>query len=160
MIPKSHEIKQMPLEGRTAVFAGTFDPFTIGHADIVERGLEIFDNIAVCVGVNIKKARDRHNAEERAESIRKIYADNPRVTVNCWMGLTAEFAKHIGAKHLLRGVRSVKDNDYERDMADANREMFGLDTVVLFTEPSLSFVSSSLVRELEAYGQDVSRFLP
>lgn len=160
MTPKSHEIAQVPLNGRTAVFAGTFNPFTIGHADIVKRGLEIFDNVAICVGVNIKKTSDMQNAEERAKSIRKIYADNPRVTVNCWMGLTAEFAKEIGAKHLLRGVRSVKDNDYERDMADANKEMFDLDTVVLFTEPSLSFVSSSLVRELEAYGQDVSRFLP
>lgn len=155
MTQKSHDAAE-----RVAVFPGTFDPFTIGHADIVERGLDIFDRVAICVGVNISKPKDRLSAERRAQAIERVYADNPRVSVHCWPGLTAEFALSIGARHLLRGVRSVKDNDYERDMAEANREMFGLDTVVLFTDPKLAYVSSSLVRELVAHGQDVSRFLP
>lgn len=155
MTQKSHSQEQ-----RVAVFPGTFDPFTIGHADIVERGLEIFDHVAICVGVNIKKPKDRLSAERRAAAIERVYAGNERVSVHCWPGLTAEFALSIGARHLLRGVRSVKDNDYERDMAEANREMFGLDTVVLFTDPKLAYVSSSLVRELVAHGQDVSRFIP
>lgn len=155
MTQKSHS-----QEPRVAVFPGTFDPFTIGHADIVERGLEIFDRVAICVGVNISKPKDRLSAERRAAAIERVYAREPRVSVHCWPGLTAEFALSVGARHLLRGVRSVKDNDYERDMAEANREMFGLDTVVLFTDPKLAYVSSSLVRELIAHGQDVSRFLP
>ncbi len=145
---------------RIAVMAGSFHPFTIGHADIVERGLGVFDQVAICVGININKPADAQAASERADSIAAMYADNPRVSVHCWDGLTSEFAKKIGACALLRGVRSVKDFEYERDMADANRAVFGLETVILYADPAKAYVSSSLVRELERYGVDTSPLLP
>lgn len=151
MTPKSRE-------KRAAVFAGTFNPFTIGHADIVRRALEIFDAVHICVGVNYAKSADHGADEQRARDIKAIWADDPRVTAECWAGLTADYAAKVGATHLLRGVRSVKDYEYERDMADANRAISGLDTVILFAAPELAFVTSSLVRELEAHGKDASRF--
>ncbi len=145
---------------RTAVMAGTFNPFTIGHADIVERALGIFDHVAICIGVNADKPEDAQAASARAEAIAAAYAGDERVSVHQWSGLTADFAKKIGACALLRGVRSVKDYEYERDMADANRSIFGIDTVILFADPAKAFVSSSLVRELKKHGLDVSPFLP
>lgn len=153
MIAKSHN-------RRAAVFAGTFRPFTIGHADIVNRALEIFDCVHICIGVNVSKDASPESLEERAERIRRCWPDDGRVTVECWSGLTADYAAKVGASHLLRGVRSVKDYEYERDMADANRAVAGLDTVILFASPELGCVSSSLVRELEAFGKDVSEFVP
>lgn len=145
---------------RIAVFAGSFNPFTVGHADIVERGLAIFDHIAICVGINADKKAEAATAPLRAAAIAQLYEGNQRISVHCWKGLTAEFAKKIGACALLRGVRSVKDYEYERDMADANREVFGVETVILYADPRMAYVSSSLVRELEKYGQDISGFLP
>lgn len=139
---------------RVAVFAGTFNPFTIGHADILRRGLELFDKVVVCVGVNVAKKGDEQSAEERAAAIKALWPGDPRVEACAWAGLTSDLAARVGATHLLRGVRSVKDYEYERDMADANKHAFGLDTVILFASAELGFVTSSLVRELRAFGKD------
>jgi len=147
-------------EGRTAVFAGSFDPFTLGHADIVRRGLEIFDHIVVAIGVNAAKPCSQTRAADSATAIRRVFADEPRVEVAVYTCLTVDFAQSLGAQFLLRGVRSVKDFEYERDMADINRQLSGLETVILFSRPELSAVSSSVVRELADYGHDVSAFLP
>ncbi len=144
---------------KIAVFAGSFDPFTTGHAHIVRRGLDIFDRVDICLGVNINKPEAAAGAQARAERIAALYASQPRVKVSVWNGLTADYAKEQGARFLLRGVRSIKDYEYELGMADANAT-FGLETVVLFTDPALSFVSSSLVRELAAFGKDVNAYLP
>lgn len=142
----------------TALFPGSFNPFTLGHADIVSRGLEIFDSIVIAVGVNAGKAPA--DAEAVARPIRTLYADEPRVSVVTYNTLTIELARRLGAGFLLRGVRSVKDFEYERDMADVNRQLSGLESVILFSRPELAAISSSVVRELQSYGQDVSRFLP
>ncbi len=150
---------QIPAQ-RTAIFAGSFHPFTIGHADIVRRGLEIFDRIVISIGVNAAKHTTEDELKALCGPLERIYGANPRVVVTAWSGLTGDLAKKFDARFLLRGVRSVKDYEYERDMADANRSVFGLETVILFADPELAYVSSSLVRELQAYGQDVSRFLP
>ena len=147
-------------EGRTAVFAGSFDPFTRGHDDIVRRGLELFDHIVIAIGVNASKPGAQTRAADSATAIRRLYADDPRVEVAVYTCLTVDFARSLGAQFLLRGVRSVKDFEYERDMADINRQLSGLETVILFSSPELSAVSSSVVRELAAYGHDVSAFLP
>lgn len=144
---------------RIAVFAGSFNPFTIGHAHIVRRALEMFDRIDIVIGVNLKKPDAANMAEERVRHIADLYSGHARVKVRLWDGLTADYAKSVGAKFLLRGVRSVKDYEYELAMADANAT-FGLETVTLFTSPSLSFVSSSLVRELASFGKDISEYLP
>lgn len=143
----------------TALFAGSFDPFTIGHHRIVQRALKLFDSIVVAVGTNAGK-NTLYTVDERVEMISALYANEPRVKVCSYSGLTMDFAHDIGACCLLRGVRSVKDFEYERELADLNLRMGGIETVLLMSEPEYSAVSSSVVRELISYGKDVSMFLP
>lgn len=157
---------------RIAVFPGSFDPFTIGHADIVRRGLQLFDRIVVAVGFNAQKtaADERHAAsvDERVAAIARIYKDEPRVKVVSYSCLTVDLAAQEGAHFLLRGVRSVKDFEYERDLAAVNAEIppafpaedAGLETVLLIADPRYAHISSSVVRELQAYGRDVTSYLP
>ena len=142
---------------RIALFAGSFNPFTIGHADIVERGLAMFDEVVIAIGEN----QDKPSADidVRVQTIRNIYKDNARVRVEVYHSLTVDYAKQIGACALLRGVRSVMDFEYERQMADANRALAGIETVVLFTRPELGYISSSLVRDLIKHGADVSKLV-
>ena len=139
---------------RKALFAGSFNPFTIGHKDIVERGLELFDEVVIAIGDNQDKSSE--DIDERLRVIRGVYKDEPRVRVDVYHSLTVDYAKKIGACALLRGVRSVADFEYERQMADANRALTGIETVVLFTKPELGYISSSLVRDLKKHGADVS----
>lgn len=144
---------------RIAYFAGSFDPFTIGHQSIVDRAMGLFDLIVIGVGVNGAK-RSRQSPQERVEAIRALYAQEPRVAVESYEGLTVEAARRAGAQYLLRGVRSVADFEYERQLADINRNISSLESVLLLALPEYGSVSSSMVRELESYGVDVSRFLP
>lgn len=144
---------------KVAIFPGSFDPFTIGHASIVERGLPLFDEIVIGVGLNESK-RALYAPAERVAAISRLYADEPRVRVESYDDLTIDFAQRVGAKFILRGLRSVKDFEYERDIANMNHRLSGIETVLLFTEPHYSSVSSSVVRELIAFGKDVSDFLP
>jgi pantetheine-phosphate adenylyltransferase len=142
---------------RIALFAGSFNPFTIGHADIVERGLAMFDEVVIAIGENQDKPSA--NIDVRVQTIRNIYKGNARVRVEVYHSLTVDYAKQIGACALLRGVRSVADFEYERQMADANRALAGIETVVLFTRPELGYISSSLVRDLIKHGADVSKLV-
>lgn len=144
---------------KTAVFPGTFDPFTVGHANVVERGLRLFDRIVIGVGVNDTKTPGR-TAEERADAIRKIYAGEPRVSVQTYSDLTIDLCSREQAGFILRGVRSMKDFEYERDVAAVNSRLSDVETVLLFSDESLAYLSSSVVRELQKYGKDVSGFLP
>lgn len=144
---------------RIALMAGSFNPFTIGHASIVERGLELFDEVVVAVGQHPDKPHT--DAHKRADAIAAVYSGEPRVRVIVSHRLTADIAREVGARFLLRGVRSVRDFEYERDMADVNRELGeGLETVLLTALPHLSALSSSVVRDIASYGKDVSRYLP
>lgn len=145
---------------KTALFAGTFRPFTVGHADIVDRALAVFDRVVICLGVNMDKPGAEGEVESRLNDIRRIYLREPRVQVVARSGLTVDAARELGADVLLRGVRSAKDYEYERDMADANRSLSGIETVILVSRPELAFISSSLVRELQAHGRDVSGYMP
>ena len=144
---------------KTALFPGTFDPFTKGHADIVERGLRLFDRVIIAIGVNESKT-PAEDKEERLNDIRRLYADNSKVEVCAYTGLTCDFARQQGAGFILRGVRTLKDYEYERDIADINRHLSGIETVVLFCRPELAAVSSSIIRELQHNGRDVTEFLP
>lgn len=144
---------------KIAIFPGSFDPFTIGHASIVERGLPLFDEIVIGVGFNANK-RSLLSPEERVEAIRNLYADEPRIRVVAYNDLTIDLARREGANYILRGLRSVKDFEYERDIANINHRLAGVETVLLFTEPQFSDISSSVVRELIAFGKDVTDFLP
>lgn len=143
---------------RIALFPGSFRPFTRGHADIVQRGLALFDRIIIGIGRHPDKPAC--DAQNRAREIERLYADEPRVEVAVYDNLTVDFARDCGASFLLRGVRSIKDFEYERDMADINRQLSGLESVILFSKPELAAISSSVVRELENYGHDVAPFLP
>ena len=144
---------------KTALFAGTFDPYTRGHHALVERALALFDTVVVAVGRNLEK-KCMLSVEERVSAIEKLYAGNERVKVAVYDTLTMDFAQSVGATALLRGVRSVKDFEYERDIADINLRLGGIDTVLLVSEPEYAAISSSVVRELMKYGKDVSELLP
>ena len=144
---------------KTALFAGTFDPYTRGHHALVERALALFDTVVVAVGRNLEK-KCMLSVEERVAAIEKLYAGNGRVKVAVYDTLTMDFAQSVGATALLRGVRSVKDFEYERDIADINLRLGGIDTVLLVSEPEYAAISSSVVRELMKYGKDVSELLP
>lgn len=143
----------------TAVFAGSFDPFTVGHHSVVCRALPLFGRIVIGVGVNESK-KYMLSAEERVRRIARLYASEPKIEVKAYSGLTTDFARDEGAGFIIKGVRSVKDFEYERDQADVNRMTGGMETVLLFAEPHLASVSSSVVRELAHFGGDVSKFLP
>ena len=144
---------------RIAIFPGSFDPFTIGHASIVRRGLEMFDKIVIGVGYNTNK-RSFLTPEERVAAIEKVYASEARVKVVAYDDLTADLARREQARFVLRGIRSVKDFEYERDIAGIKHRLSGVETVLLFTEPHYADISSTIVRELLAFGKDVSEFLP
>ena len=144
---------------RKAIFPGTFDPFTLGHHSIVKRTLAFMDEVIIGIGYNDQK-HCLLPIEKRLESIRKVYADEPRVKVLAYSGLTVDFAQEQGAEFMVRGIRSVKDFEYEESIADINRKLSGIETIFLFTEPELSAVSSSVVRELLRYGKNVEAFLP
>lgn len=142
-----------------ALYAGSFDPFTIGHADIVERALRLFGHIVIGIGISPDKT-PAESARERADAIAAVYAEEPRVEVMIYDTLTTDFAASIGATCLVRGVRDVADFEKEKNLADLNRQLTGIETLILFSRPELACVSSSAVRELRRYNADVSAFLP
>ena len=142
---------------RIALFTGTFDPFTTGHASVVRRALPLFDHLVIAVAVSERK----HTQEEISERVAAIAGQLlPPVSVRPYSDLTIDMARREGARFIVRGVRDVKDFEYERQQADINRQLSGVETVLLFTEPDLQSVSSTLVRELWFFGHDASQFIP
>lgn len=142
-----------------AIFPGSFDPFTVGHADLVARGLDLFDSLIIAIGYNEHK-QGWIPVEERVAALRKFYANEPRIQVESYQCLTIDFAKEKGAKFILRGIRSIKDYEYERDIAEMNKKLSDIETIVLFANPNLSSISSSIVRELSHFGKDIQNWLP
>ena len=144
---------------RKAIFPGPFDPFTIGHYSVVKRALTFMDEVIIGIGVNEKK-KTYFPIEKRVEMIRRLFADEPRIQVAAYDGLTVDFAREQGAGFIIRGIRTVHDFEYEETIADVNRKLAGVETILLFTEPELTSVSSTIVRELLHYQKDVTPFLP
>ena len=144
---------------RIALFPGTFDPFTLGHQSLVKRVLTCADAVVIAIGINEKK-QTYYTLEQRMAAIRALYAEEPRVKVITYSGLTVDVAQQEQASFILRGVRSVIDFEYEKAIADVNRQLTGIETLLLFTEPAYAHISSSVVRELLHFGKDVSAFLP
>lgn len=142
-----------------AIFPGTFDPFTIGHESIVRRALTFTDEVIIAIGINEQK-HSLFPVAKREQMIRDYYKDEPRVKVMSYSNLTVDFAHEVGANTIIRGIRTVKDFEYEETIADINRKLTGIETIFLFTEPDLASISSSIVRELIKYNKEVTQFLP
>jgi len=144
---------------KRAIFPGTFDPFTIGHQSLVGRALKLVDEIIIAIGVNQHKA-SYFPLEKRKEAIANVYRDNPRVKVMTYDSSTVDFAASIDAQFILRGIRTVNDFEYEKTIADVNRQLSGIETFILFTAPEHTHISSSIVRELLQFNKDISGFVP
>ncbi len=143
----------------SVLFPGSFDPFTLGHESLVRRALNIFPGVVVAVGYNEHKS-GWIPVEERVRALREFYADDPRVEIVSYTGLTVDLATQLGIRCILRGVRSTKDYEYELDIADINHSLSGIETIVLFADPHLASLSSSVVRELAHFGRDITAWLP
>ncbi len=144
---------------KIAIFPGTFDPFTIGHESLVYRGLEFVDEVIIAIGINQNK-KTFFSLEDRIKMISNLFKDELRVCVMSYDSLTIDFAKKVEARFILRGIRSVNDYEYEKNIADVNRIIAGVETFVLFTKPEHTHISSSIVRELLGYGKSVDEFVP
>lgn len=145
---------------RICLFPGTFDPVTLGHIDIINRALPLFDKIVVGVGMNSAKS-PMFSPDQRIAWIKEIYKDNPKVESVVYEGLTIDYCKKIGAQFILRGIRYVSDFEYEKTIADANRAMDRtIETVFLTGEPKYTSVASTIVRDILKNGGDASPFLP
>ena len=146
-------------EKRIALFPGSFDPFTRGHESIVRRALPLFDEFVIAIGVNADK-RSFMSMEQRKAWIESVFKDAPNVRVITYTGMTIEAAHMVGATYIVRGVRLIQDFENEKHLAEVNRDLSGIETILLYTLPEYSHISSSIVRELARYGQDVSAYLP
>ena len=138
-----------------AIFTGSFDPFTIGHDSIVQRALPLFDAIVIAVGHNEHKT-GMFSVEERVERIEKHYANEPKIEVVSYSDLTVDVAQRVGANVIIKGVRSFKDFEYERQQAEINKKIGDIETLFLCSDPQFESISSSIVRELIHFGRDVS----
>lgn len=148
---------------RRAVCPGSFDPVTNGHIDIFRRAASLFDELVVAVGVNTSKAKSSSrlfSAEERMEMLDQAVAPWDNVRVQGFTGLVTDFCVDIGAEAIVKGLRGATDYDYELQMAQMNSHLTHVETVFLMTDPSMSFVSSSLVKEVASFGGDVAEFVP
>ena len=143
---------------KIAVFPGSFDPITKGHEDVINRALPLFDKIIIAIGLHHEK-NGFFAIEDRISFINQCF-QNPKIEVHTYSGLTGNFCIENNAKFILRGIRNGIDFEYEKSIADMNRTISEIETFVLFTEPALTHISSTLVRQLLQYGHDVSEFIP
>ena len=145
---------------KAGVFTGSFDPYTICHDNIVRRMLPLFDRIVIgVVETNVHK-QGQTPAEERCANIARVYAQEPKIEVKVYKDLAVDLAHREQAQYIIKGIRSVKDFEYEREMAEINKQIGNVETLLICADPQLSHISSSMVRELMHYGKDVSEFLP
>jgi pantetheine-phosphate adenylyltransferase len=144
---------------KTAVFPGSFDPITLGHYDIIKRGISLFDKVIVAIGVNAEK-KYMFTLEERLHFIRESFKDEPKVEVITYEGLTIDLCKKVGAKFILRGLRNPADFEFEKAIAHTNRQLSKIETIFLLTAAKTSYISSSIVRDVLRNGGDYTILVP
>ena len=145
---------------KTAIFPGSFAPFTIGHQSIVDRALPLFDKIVIAIGINNEKSQ-YFSIEERMSWIESVYKNNPKIEVKRYEGLTVDFCKKEIANYILRGLRDSHDFKFEKNIAQMNKELNNkVETIFIITPPEISHISSSIIRDIIKNGGDVSKFLP
>ena len=144
---------------KRAVFPGSFDPITLGHVDIIKRALSLFDEVIIAIGVNADK-KYMWSLEERKAFIEKTFADESKVQVKTYTGLTVDFCKTEKADYILRGLRNTTDFTYEQSIAQTNAMMAGIESVFLVATPAISNISSSIVRDVKRNGGDISGLVP
>lgn len=145
---------------KIAVFPGSFDPITLGHAELVRRAIPLFDKVIVAIGLNSQK-KCLYDLEQRETWLRACFGEEPTVEVTHFEGLTAHFCNKVSAKYLIRGLRNASDFDYEKTISQLNTIVGGgIETVFLISEPAVSHISSTIVREIIKGGGDASPFLP
>jgi len=144
---------------KIAVFPGSFDPITLGHYDIIKRGVSLFDKVIVAIGVNAEK-KYMFTLEERLHFIEESFKDEPKVEVITYEGLTIDLCKKVGAKFILRGLRNPADFEFEKAIAHTNRRLSKIETVFLLTAANTSYISSSIVRDVLRNGGDYTILVP
>ncbi len=144
---------------KRAIFPGSFDPITRGHYDIIMRGIDLFDELVIAIGVNADK-RYMFSEEERQHFITEAFKDEPKVKVMTYSGLTIDFCREIKADYILRGLRNAGDFEFEKAIAHTNRKLSNIETVFLLTSSGLSYISSSIVRDVIRNGGDYSSLVP
>jgi len=144
---------------KRAIFPGSFDPLTLGHYDIIERGAKIFDEVIIAIGVNADK-KYMFTLEQRKKFIEKAFANNNRVKVVTYKGLTVDFCKEINVDFILRGLRNPADFEFEKAIAHTNRDLAPVETVFLLTSAKTSYISSSIVRDVIRNNGDYTKLVP
>lgn len=144
---------------KKAIFPGSFDPITLGHVDVINRALPLFDEIIIAVGINTDKTY-LFSLEDRVDFIKKHYANEPKVKVETYTGLTIDFCKKLDIDFILRGLRNPADFEFEKAIAQTNRKLSTVETVFLLTSADTAFISSSIVRDVLRNGGDISGFVP
>jgi pantetheine-phosphate adenylyltransferase len=144
---------------KKAVFPGSFDPITLGHEDIINRALPLFDEIVIAIGINDAK-KYMFTIEERVQFIKDTFNNEPKISVTTYKGLTTEYCKEVNANYMLRGLRNPADFEFEKSIAQTNRKLSGIDTLFLLTSAETSYISSSIVRDVLRNGGDFTILVP
>jgi len=144
---------------RRAIFPGSFDPITLGHVDIVNRALPLFDEIIIAIGINSDK-KYMFTLEERVNFIKENYKNEPKIKVTTYSGLTTDYCLKMNVNFILRGLRNPADFEFEKAIAQTNRKLSHIETVFLLTSADTAFISSSIVRDVYRHGGDISGFVP
>ena len=145
---------------KIGVFPGSFDPITVGHEDVINRALHLFDTLIIAIGYNSTK-KHLYSPEERKVQIEKVFANNPKIKVMTYEGLTVDFCKSVNAKYILRGIRTSADFEFERNIGLMNLEMAPeIESIFLLSRPEYSALSSTVVRDIKRHNGDISKFIP